>query len=279
MNIVPKEEKELLDQTDLPKGGEEGFKTSNDVKPDDSFLKDIVEEEPEKPSKEKEVSEDDEPRIPKKRFNKVYAERQEFEERLKQSDERINRLTDLLEKSLTSSQQKQLEKTTPEKWKKILGEDNPLTDEFYELLQSELAEQRKLAKEELNREWEERTQKESKVLTERTNKLEAEHNQFASSVGINLSTTEGDEALAKILEIQDELTPTDDNGKYAQPLIPLAVAYEVFKARGLSVQKGQKQNRDKFSGIVSAGRGGDVDTSRLPNKGKPDPSGWRKFLS
>ncbi len=272
--LIPIEER-----TDLP---EKEMPTSTDRKIDDSDIPELPEKEPvvegtKKPAKAKEVDEEDEPRIPQKRFDRIYAEKEEFKRQVEQSNQRVDRLAELLEKSLTTQQQRQIATTTPDKWKKILGEDNPLTDQFYTALTEELAEQRKLAREEAAKEWGERQTQETTQLAERSKQLENMHTEFADTVGIDPSTKEGDEQLAAILEIQDELTPTGADGKYSQPLIPLEAAYEIYKARQTSASAPQKENRLQKAAIVGAGRG-DTDAPRNPGKGRPDPSGWRKFV-
>ncbi len=267
----------IKERTDLP---EKEMPTSKEGKIDDSGFRDIPKDDetevPQKTSK-KEDDEEDEPRIPQKRFDRIYAEREEFKRQVQESNQRVDKLAEMLEKSLSTQQQRQIAESTPDKWKKILGEDNPLTDQFYSALKEELAEQRKLAREEASQEWNDRQTKETEGFAQRSAQLEEMHTDFAESAGIDPSTSEGDEQLAAILEIQDELTPTGADGKYSQPLIPIEAAYEIYKARQGSVLQGQKTNRNSKAAIVGSGRG-DTDAPRNPQKGRPDPSGWRKFI-
>ncbi len=272
--LIPIEER-----TDLP---EKEMPTSNEGKINDSEIPEFTREEPvvegtKRPAKAKEDDEEDEPRIPQKRFNAIYAEREEFKRQVEASNQRVDKLAELLEKSLSATQQRQIAASTPDKWKKILGEDNPLTDQFYTALTEELAEQRKLAREEAAKEWDERQTKETQGQAQRSAALEQMHTAFADAAGIDTSTSEGDEQLAAILEIQDELTPTGADGKYSQPLIPIEAAFEIYKARQGTAKEGQKTNRLQKAAIVGSGRG-DTDAPRNPQKGRPDPSGWRKFI-
>ncbi len=270
--LIPQEERDDLPEKEMP--------SSEGRKIDDSGISELPEKEPvvePKKSKAKEDDEEDEPRIPQKRFNAIYAEREEFKRQVQESNERVTKLADLLEKSLTAGQQRQIAASTPDKWKKILGEDNPMTDQFYTALTEELAEQRKLAREEATKEWESRATKETEAQSQRSAQLEELHTAFADAIGLDPKTPEGDEQLAAILEIQDELTPTGADGKYSQPLIPIEAAYEIYKARQGTASQGQKTNRLQKAAIVGQGRG-DVDAPRNPSKGRPDPSGWRKFI-
>lgn len=275
--LIPIEERTDLPEKEMP--GNNQLKIDDSDIPELPKVEDAEEPKAEKPkAKAKEVDEEDEPRIPQKRFDRIYAEREEFKRQVEQSNQRVDKLAELLERSLTTQQQRQIATATPDKWKKILGEDNPLTDQFYTALTEELAEQRKLAREEAAKEWGERQTQETTQLAERSKQLENMHTEFADTIGIDPSTKEGDEQLAAILEIQDELTPTGADGKYSQPLIPLEAAYEIYKARQTSASAPQKGNRLQKAAIVGAGRG-DTDAPRNPGKGRPDPSGWRKFIS
>lgn len=280
--LIPKEQSEVLVENDLPekdkKDDEElGFaKPEKEIKPDDSFLKEIPKDEEDEESLEVKEKEE-KPRVPQKRFDRIYGEREEFRRRAEDADKRVDKLAELLEQSLTASQQRQIATTAPEKWRKILGEDNPKTDEFYALLNEEMTAREQRAAETALSAWEERQQKATSEVSQRTEALEVESEEFAESVGIDASTKEGDEQLAAILEIQDEATPQQD-GKYTQPLIPIQVAYELYKSRIAAIGNPQKQRKLQAADAVGAGKG-DIETPRSPQKGRPDPGGWRKFLS
>ncbi len=274
-SLIPAEE-----LADLP---EKDFPSSEPKKIDDSHISDIPNEEeeeddeqdpPEKPEKEPK----EEARIPQRRFDRVYAEKETLKREKAEADQRIDRLADMLQQQLTASQQKEIARTTPDKWKKILGEDNPLTDQFYALLDEEMTAREQKAAERALQQWEEKQQNETTQVAERVNELTDVHESFADDIGLDTSTEQGDAEMAKILAIQDELTPTGTDGKYSQPLIPIEVAYEVYKARNASTVNPQKQRKAQVSQIVASGRG-DVNSPRTPSKGRPDPGGWRKFFN
>ncbi|SRR6266481_4588645 len=274
-SLIPAEELADLPEQDFPKNVPQ--------KIDDSHISESINEEqeeddeqeiPEKSEKEPK----DEARIPQRRFDRVYAEKETLKREKAEADQRIDRLAGMLEQQLTASQQKEVARTTPDKWKKILGEDNPLTDQFYALLDEEMTAREQKAAERALHQWEEKQTNESTQIAERVNDLTDAHESFADTIGLDTSTEQGDDQMAKILAIQDELTPTGKDGKYSQPLIPIQVAYEVYKARSASVVNPQKQRKAQISQIVSSGRG-DVNSSRTPNRGRPDPGGWRKFFN
>lgn len=272
-SLIPAEELDGLPEQDFP--------SNKPQKIDDSNIPDMPQEEeeegdeqpPEKPEKEPK----EEARIPQRRFDRVYAEREAFKQQVEESNKRIDKLADMLEKSLTNSQQKEVARTTPDKWKKILGEDNPLTDQFYALLDEEMTSREERAAQRALEQFSERQSQESSQITQRVGVLEDEHESFADEVGIDTSTPQGDEEMAKILEIQDEMTPVGQDRKYSQPLIPINVAYEIYKARNATAINPQKQRKLQASNIIASGRG-DVNSPRTPSKGRPDPGGWRKFF-
>lgn len=274
-SLIPAEELDNLPEKELPDPAKE-------QKPDDSGIPELPEQE-EDSTEEEDTPEDppkkqkDQPRVPQKRFDRVYAEREEFKRQAEESNKRIDRLADMLEKSLTSSQQKQIAQSTPDKWKKILGEDNPLTDQFYQLLDEEMSAREQRAIDQALQKWTEQQNTESTQVGERVLELEDYSESFADTVGIDTSTEQGDAELAEILSIQDELTPTGEDGKYSQPLIPMEVAYEIYKARKQAAVSPQKQQRLQASRIVSSGRG-DIKSSGQSKKGPSDPGGWRKFF-
>jgi hypothetical protein len=224
-----------------------------------------------KPSSGKKDASDPSPRF-QERFNEVYSEAKRNERELQYERERAERMEKLLEKQLTQGPRQ--EQGVPEKWKKILGEDNPQTEQFYQLLKEEFGNKgQSITKEEILEAIREEQKAEARVYREAEDSIDTDRDSLEDTLGREL---EDDEA-AEILEIAYELTPKDRYGNYEQ-LVPMSAAYGEYRARQLESKTPQRNARNAAASVISA-RGGNIsDTPRPVQGGRPDPGAWRKIF-
>lgn len=265
MNIVPTIPKEDLDKPafDIPTD------KSNQI--DDSNIPDLGSESS-KPTSEGASDADDlesRPRV-QKRMDRLTWEREESRRTAQEATDRANRLEELLEKSLTTPRSSSSQdREVPAEWMEVLG-DTPITKKFYELLDKDMSARERRAAEVAIQAYVEREQEGVQSVRTAERNIDNDREDLEDSLDRKLT----DDEAASLLDIADEFTPTDEDGNYTRPLMPLSAAYEIYRSRTVANSNGNKQARNSIASIVDT-RGGTVDSTKQPKIGRPNPDGWR----
>lgn len=100
----------------------------------------------------------------------------------------------------------------------------------------------------------------------------------------NLTDYLGRELTAKeqaaVLDIVDDFTPKDQNGRYAGPLIPFEKAWEMYELKQNSGKTAQRSSRDSVASLSASQSQGNTDVNEETNKNwNPLARGtWRSRL-
>lgn len=204
----------------------------------------------------------DKARVPYSRFESV-------NERAIRAEERLRIIEEEMAKSKTVEPE---EIDVPSEWIELYGE----SDEAKRAYQLQLRLNERMQEEAANKAYERisnREKEEKEVLTKNLEYIEDNLDQFEKSLGRKL--TEKEES--SILDIQDEFTAKDENGKYIGELLSPEKAYEVYELRSQKAKVAKTQAKNRVLGLTGVSSEGDIsDTSAnyRPNVW----GGWRDKL-
>lgn len=199
-----------------------------------------------------------------KRIDRLTWEREEAARNAQAAQERADRLERMMEQSLSSRQEDEV----PEKWRRILGEDNPQTKEFYKALNEEIQSRAEQAAQQARQALREEQEAEYSIASEISDSIDEQREELEDTLGRHLS----DEEAADVLDVMDEFSPDREH------LMPFSAAYEVWNSRSGAHNAARRQQRDEINSLVGQGNGGRVTPEQVIPKGQPDPGGWRRAL-
>lgn len=208
--------------------------------------------------------EQDVPRVPYSRFETI-------NERRIQAEEQLRILREQQEKEQLSRAAQTDEAGIPGYWKELYG-DSEASVKAYKLRQQELAEERKQLHESLREEIR-REQMESEKAVEET--VQSWQDQFeAVSAKSKRSFTESQRSA--ILDVIDELSPKDKDGKYiVDPIDYLPKAIELYDLRQEKANAKRSESKRKTASLTSARSEGQSTDS----KGSWNGDWWSKLNS
>lgn len=189
----------------------------------------------------------DKARVPYSRFESVNERAIRAEERLKILEEEI-----VKSKTVEPS-----EIDVPTEWVELYGD----SDEAKRAYQLQLKLNERMQEEASKNAYERiinREKEEKELVDKNLEEIENSIADFESTLGRKL--TEKEES--SILDIQDEFTAKDENGKYITSLFPPDKAFEIYELRSSKVRAAKTQAKNRVLGLTGASSEGDVsDTS------------------
>lgn len=193
---------------------------------------------------------EEEARVPYKRLQ-VFRERER--EARREAAEYRERLEALeAERSRPSSPTE-----IPKEWFELTGGDTPEARKAYEILRNQFSPvSRDDIREEAARAYEEASRRENARMEANVQTLDEQLEDLSDVVGRELSEDEQGE----ILEIMDEYTAKDDDGKYLGPVFPADKAWEIREMMQKTSQAPRKQRRNEIASLTSS-----------PSRGEPSP--------
>lgn len=215
------------------------------------------------------TQDDVEQKVPYSRMATVIEQRREAERRAMEAEERLQ---ELLSRRDDSRESRSVDSNDlPSWWLQMYGDtENSRKAYAYEL------ERQQFIKDEARREAleavrQERAQ-ESQNLSQNESTLDERLAELSEIIGRDL--TEDEEAA--VLDIVDEYTPEDSNGKYAGELIPFDKAWEIYELRQSRVSEKTKRSRATPTALTSARTDGEV-TGNDKNNERWDPRDWNAW--
>lgn len=98
---------------------------------------------------------------------------------------------------------------------------------------------------------------EQELIDKNLEQIEGDLAKFQEKLGRDLTDSEE----SAILDIQDEFTPKDENGRYLAPLLSPEKAFEVYTLRRSTAKAAKIQTKRAVTSLTGAGSGGEVSTS------------------
>lgn len=111
-----------------------------------------------------------------------------------------------------------------------------------------------------------REREEKEAVNNNLEYIESNLLKFQEKLGRKLTEAEED----ALLDIQDEFTQKDENGKYVSDLLSTDKAYEIYTLRNQTAKFAKSQARNKVVSITGASSEGDISTSSVDFK----PNVW-----
>lgn len=219
----------------------------------------VVEIAPEATAAETEVVE--EAKVPKSRFLTMHSRAVEAEKLLAQ--ERAERAQQVVEPA-HAAEPLQL----PDYWVEMFG-DSDASVKAFEAEQSRIAAIEEKAAE---RAFERLTSRE-KEEEQRTQEIAQSFDQAFEELGIVQDHEFTDDEQVAILDIVEELSPKDKDGKLVRDfLLPLDKAYEIYSVRNEAKDSGKRAARDSVAALTGARAEGSVSAS---STAPWQPGQWR----
>ena len=211
-----------------------------------------------------------EQQVPYSRFSETVKARREAEERAKEAEERYQLLLQQREEN-ERNQPQSAPSDLPSWWVKMYGDNENSREAYkYEL------ERQQLVKSEARREAleavrQERSQ-ESEILSRNEQTID---NRLADlSYGLGRDLSEQEEAA--ILDIVDEFTPKDEQGRYSGDLIPMNKAWEILQYRVSQHSQRQQESRKTPTELTSARTQGEPN-DKAKNDKDFNPRDWNAY--
>lgn len=255
--FIPQEELDKLN--DIP---EDSNLFVDDTEDEEIEQEEVIEKNKEKVSSSAE--EDvvaDKARVPYSRFESV-------NERAIRAEERLRILEEQAQSKTVESKQVEV----PQEWEELYG-DSEAAQKAYEI-QLRLSEQMMEKSSKIVLEKIQNSEKEQKeIVNKNLEEIENSLNEFQEKLGRKITDTEE----SAILDIQDEFTAKDENGKYITSLLSPEKAYEIYELRAnkAKVAKTQAKNR----ALTATGASSEGDTSNSSANYTPgDWGSWRSHL-
>ncbi len=249
----------------LNKSTTEGIFDENENNEDEAVIEEQIKPQVEEPvsASTEEDAVADKARVPYSRFESVHERAIRAEERLK-----------LLEEERASSKTSEVstEIQLPEEWVELYGDSDAAKRAYG--LQVKLNE--RLQEEATNKVLEQiknKDKEEQEFISKNIEEIDNSLIELSNNLGRKLSETEE----SAILDIQDEFTPKDNDGKYIAPLLSPEKAFEIYSLRQEKAKVAKTQARNRVVSITSATSEGDISNSSADYR--PNQWGsWRDKL-
>ena len=226
-------------------------------------------EETEKPAEVEEKSDEEiveKPRVTYSRFENVNRARREAEERAASFERQIQELREEMRSVRPASQNNDV----PEWWKKMYGEGDNVREAWSIYSAQNEAFKNEIRQEALATVKAEQTQAEQQI-EQNVEQIDENIEMLQESVGRELS----EEEQSAILDIVDEYTPKNEDGKYVG-LLPFDKAWEIYELRNQASRAPKNKSRNAVASLTST-----------PSKGKADerntsdfvPGDWHSYES
>ncbi len=195
---------------------------------------------------------DDPERVPYSRFEKVYRDAETLRAEAEQAKRDAEYYRGIAEARSQQTHNISSE-DVPSWWIELYG-DSEQSRKGYELRQKELHEAEERAEQRALKAIEEYQYKEQEKLSQNEELIDSRLHILSEYIGRQLTEDE----QSAVLDIVDDYTPKDEDGKYAGEMIPFDKAWEIYEMR-------QAQNTLKASGS----RNNVASLSGAPSTGEP----------
>lgn len=185
--------------------------------------------------------EPEEEKVPKSRFRTVHQRAVEAEKRLRQLEAELEEREEPEEPIAD-------DETIRKHYVDIFGE-NELTDKLYKAELSRLRSLEERAAERAFERLSQREEQEQQVIEQRVESFDQAFEELSALEGKDFT----DDEQVGILDIVDEFSPKDERGRiYADYLMPLDKAYEIYQMRTAPKAQAKKQERNAVAALTNA---------------------------
>ena len=210
----------------------------------------------------------EENKVPYSRFRNVSLARREAEKEAAEWRARVEEL-----ERERPTRRESTSTGTPDWWKKLYG-DNDQTKEAYEIWQQNQPQfDPNQVRQEAIKAWREEQEREEQSTQENLQTLDEHLEEISSLAGHDL--TENEESA--VLDIIDEYTPKDRNGRYAGSLIEPDKAWEIYQLKNNSASASRRQSRDQVAGLTSSKSNGETSLDAAERDKNFVPQAWGQW--
>lgn len=220
-----------------------------------------------------EDGEDDKPRVPYSRFQKLLERDREREREAAELRERLAEMEETLQSSRASTLNTSGD-DVPDEWIQLLG-DTPEAKKVWSLFSKTRP---SLSAEEIRQEairaYQEQQEIEGQQFKQNLNTIDSQLEDLEVVVGRPLT----EEEQAAVLDIADDYTPKDADGNYIAPLFSLDRAWEVYELKNQATQASSKKSRDRvasLTGSQSRGQPAPIDVEKDKSFDPRNMDAWR----
>ncbi len=220
----------------------------------------------------------EENKVPYSRFKNVHSNWRESERARAEAEARAEARERELEELRSQRTERRETGEMPLWWKELYGDGENAQRGWKVYSENQPTLSREEIREEAIRAYQEEQRLESRRFE--TNVKTIDENLEDLSVAVGRDLTEAEQAA--ILEIQDEFTPTDEDGMYIGPLFSAEKAWQIYELQQESQKNPRRRARNEAAEAIGAGSNGEPgskttdekwDSSRLQNFG-----GWRNRI-
>jgi hypothetical protein len=220
---------------------------------------------------------DDEKPVPVKRFNRVFRERMEYKERLEEAETELERFRSTHAPATTQSRVATAAGDQPSWWTKLYGADAN-AQQGWQVYQEATASQQQAMIDRTLEAVREQQATDRSANARNEEELDESMDDLQETLGVTLSAS----AQEEVLDLADEFTPKDDEGKYVggRPM-PFEKAYDLYLLKHpAGVASRQATQRRQIASLTGSSGSGSAPSagSSLPPLQPGNWGQWRQHF-